>query len=422
MLTGVEKRCWLLIGALLLPPWLSSCSTQDTPPLECSDPLGCVRIAPEEPVQIGVLQALKGQVAPLGEAQLRGLELALAARGHRLLDHQVVLQIEDTGCTAEGGANAALKVIADPQTVAIFGTTCSGAAATAAKAMSSANLTMVSGNNSAPYLTSIGGEAAPGRQPGYFRTATNEENAGKAAAGYLYHQLGLRRAATINDNDIYTRGLTKSFKKAFLELGGELVLETSIHKGDRDMVPVLTAVARSGAQLLFFPLFQPEGNRVLLQARKIEALQDIVLISDGALIEQSFLDDVGVAAEGLYFIGPRRPEGPRVEQLDGAYRASYGEAPRVSYYLSGYEGADLLFHAIEQCALSARDGSLLVGRQALRDTLHAVRDYEGLGGSLSCDRFGDCSSPAFNVLRLDDHEQGLAGLERNVLYSWKPAE
>lgn len=235
------------------------------------------------------------KIAPLGQAQIRGLELALDKRGNAILGHPIDLQIEDTGCTPEGGANSALKIIADPQTIAIFGSTCSGAAATASRAMSDAGLTMISGNNSAPFLTSIAGKAAPNWQAGFFRTAPNEENAGKAAADYVFLQLGLQRAATIHDNDIYTKGLAESFKKAFTDLGGVIVLDTAINKGELEMEPVLTAVINSDAQLLFFPLFQPEGNNILLQARKLPALNDTLLISGGALIEKSFLDEIGRA-------------------------------------------------------------------------------------------------------------------------------
>lgn len=188
-----------------------------------------MRVRNEASLKIGVLQALSSDVAPLGREQIRGIELALAKYGNQLLGHPIELHTEDTGCSAEGGANAALKIIADPQTVAIWGTTCSSAAATAAKVMSEAGLTMISGNNSAPFLTSIGGQYAPNWQPGYFRTAPNEENAGKAAAIYAFEQLGIRKAAAIHDGDIYTRGLSEGFKNTFEKLGGTIVLYSSVN-------------------------------------------------------------------------------------------------------------------------------------------------------------------------------------------------
>jgi len=396
---------------------LSAC--QGTPDkVTCTDVLGCINIPQNDPVRIGVLQALNGKVAPLGLAQLRGLELALDKRKNKLLGHTIKTQIEDTGCTAEGGANSALKLIANPQTIAIFGSTCSGAAATAAKAMSAAGLSMISGNNSAPFLTSIAGKAAPGFQNGYFRTSPNEENAGKAAANYVLQELGLTKAATIHDNDIYTRGLVESFQKAFREQGGTIVLETAINKGDTEMQPVLQAVANSQAQLLFFPLFQPDGNRILLQAKQLANLDNILLISDGALIEQSFIQAVGDAAKGMLFVGPKRPAGTKATEITTEYQNKYNEPPSVSYFLSAFDAAELLFKAIESVAVQKKDGTLQIGKRALRQALYATVAHPGVTGTLSCDQFGDCGNAAFNILRLDEPERGIDGLESNIVHSW----
>jgi len=404
---------------LLLCLVLFSCG-QEPPKPSCADPLGCVTIGPDEPIKIGVLQALSGKVAPLGQEQLRGLELALRARDGQVAGHPLSLQTEDTGCTGEGGANAALKIVADPKTVAIFGTTCSGDAATAAEAMSAAGLTMISGNNSAPFLTAIGGQRAPNWQAGYFRTAPNEEHAGAAGATYAFTQLGKRKAATVNDGDIYTRGLTDGFARAFTQLGGAIVLDASVGKGDTEMGPLLTAVANSQAEVLFFPLFQPEGNHLLSQARKDKRLNQITLMSDGALIENSFLAAVGDLARGMYFVGPSPAKTDRSDRLAKTYLGTFKVAPATSYYQSGYDAVDLLFTAIERTAIRQKDGSLVVGREALRRFLYASTNFAGVTGSLTCDQFGDCADPVFNVLRLDEPEAGVAGLQNNVQFSHAP--
>jgi len=412
-------------AALLLAVLLIQTPACDTVPAgradDCEDAIGCLEIEPDAPVKIGVLQALSGEVASLGVEQVRGLELALARRGGRLLGHPVELVTEDTGCTPEGGANAALKLIADPEMAAIFGTTCSGAAATAAHAASSAGLTMISGNNSAPFLTSIAGHAAPDWHPGYFRTAANEENAGKAAALFAYGELGIRKAAVINDGDIYTKGLTEGFKKAFVQEGGEIVLDTSLAKGERDMRPFLEGVLLSGAELLFFPLFQPEGNRLLRAARQLPACRGVALMSDGALIENSFIKDMGDDAIGMYFVGPALPPVTEAtERLLREYRETYKEDPSASYYMSAFDAAEILLNALEAAVSERRDHSLKLGRAALRRAVAATTGHNGVTGALSCDRFGDCAAPKFNILRLDDPGAGVGGLQRNILFSFAP--
>ncbi len=391
---------------------------QEPPPFVCQDPIGCVAVGPNEPLKFGVLQALSGKVAPLGQEQLRGIELALINCQKELLGHPIVLQTEDDGCTAEGGANAALKIIADPQIVAILGSTCSGAAVTASAAMSKAGLTMISGNNSAPYLTAIAGKKGPHWQAGYFRTAPNEETSGKAAAHYAFEKLGLRKAATLNDGDIYTRGLTESFEAAFRQLGGEIVVSSSLNKGDEQMQPYLAAVLSGGAQLLFFPLFQPEGNRILLQARETTGFEQMVLMSDGALIEKSFIEAVGDKGKGMYFVGPAKPTGTAVDALEKQYLALFHSPPAAFYYQSAYDAANLLFAAIEKVAVKEADGSLHIGRQALREALVVIRMENGVSGPVSCHPFGDCARPIFNVLRLDDPAAGVEALQANVLFTY----
>jgi branched-chain amino acid transport system substrate-binding protein len=414
------KNLSLPILILLISIFLAGSCRKADPPFQCNDTLGCVNIQPGNPIKIGVLQELAGEVAPLGIEQIRGIQLAIEDHNGKVLGRSLDLQTEEAGCSAEGGANAVLKVLADPQTVAILGTTCSGSARTASAAMSEAGLTMVSGNNSAPFLTSIGGKAAPNYHPGYFRTAPNEEYSGKAAAIYAYQKLSIRKAATINDGDIYTTGLTVGFIEKFKSLGGEIVLSASINKGDTDMRPILDAVNNSGAQLLFFPLFQPEGNHILLQARALPEFEKIVLMSDGALIQMNFLDAVKDKGKGMYFVGPSFPQNAASEALTKKYVAKFAISPGTNYFLSAYDSANLLFHGIEKASHTDRNGVLHIGRQALRNALHDTSGFPGVTGNLSCDSFGDCAAPTFNILRLDNPAAGIQGLQANAVFTFSP--
>jgi branched-chain amino acid transport system substrate-binding protein len=412
----------LLVASLAFVVFLCVSCSGDPGPKTCTDPLGCVEIPAKTPLKLGVIQSLSGKVGPLGQEQMRGLELALAHRGGKLLEREVSLQVEDTGCQPEGGANAALKIVADPGVVAIFGTTCSGDAATASEIMSKAGFSMISGNNSAPFLTALGGKHAPKWQAGYFRTAPNEESAGPAAATFAYQKLGIRTAATINDGDIYTKGLADGFAKKFKELGGTVVLSATVNKQDTNMGPLLTAVKNSKAELVFFPLFQPEGNHLLLQARRDPALKKTVLMSDGALIEQSFIKAMQGDAVGMYFVGPTPPaKTPALDKLLEEYRGRFNTAPSTFYYVSAFDAAEILFAAIEKAATKTPDGAVRIGRQALRDALYATRGHAGLSGSLSCNEFGDCAPPRFNVLRLADPSAGVEGLKINVQFTYSPS-
>ena len=126
--------------------------------------------------------------------------------------------------------------------------------------------------------------------------------------------------------------------------------------------------------------------------------ENMALMTGGALIDRSFLESVGESARGLYFVGPSRPPKSITGVLDEKYKKKYNSLPSTSYYLSAYDAASLLFEAIETVAVHAPDAeTLLIGRQALRNALYGIKKFKGVTGLLTCNEFGDCAQPVFNV-------------------------
>jgi branched-chain amino acid transport system substrate-binding protein len=357
-----------------------------------------------------------------GQELLQCIELAVAERGNELLGHPLELQSADDQCSEEGGTTAALQIAADPQIVGVVGATCSDAAAAAMEVFTKAGLVLISGSSTTPSLTSVGGERGSDWQPGFFRTALNDGLSGQAGAAFAFEALGLRRAATIDDGSSYTRGFTDTFKRAFTERGGQVVLAAAINKGDTDMQPVLTAVAMSGAEILFFVAYSPEEDQIVLQARGMEGLDSITLMTADAY-HNPFLQAVGETGVGLYFNGAAPPEGRAYDAFVAQYEATYGEPPtKTPYHAHTYDAAELLFQAIETVAVQDQDGTLRIGRQALRDALYATSGYQGLTGSLTCDEHGDCGAIRLQIARLDDPAAGLAGLKANVIWTYPPEQ
>jgi len=268
------RKWFFLMLAIMIPIGISlMISRQDAPRFTCTDAIGCVTIAPDEPLRLGVIQDLSGGAASFGIEQLRSIEIALSKRENQFLSHPIVLHIEDERCTPEGGSVAANKLATDSRVVAILGTTCSGAAVRVSRIMSEAGMVMVSGANSAPSLTSVAGKRGSDWYPGYFRTMYNSIETGWGAAAYAFRELGVTRAGTINDGDTYTKGYAKAFQSMFTELGGEIVLDALINRGETNMHPVLTAIVNSGAELVFLPLFEQESIAIVQQRKEVAGLE-----------------------------------------------------------------------------------------------------------------------------------------------------
>lgn len=239
-----------------------------------------ITIGPNDPIKIASLQAISGPVASLGTDQVTAIEIAIDDKGGELLGHDIELVSEDDLCDASGGEAGAQRITADRQIVGVIGTSCSGAAATAMPILERAGYVMISGSNTSPGLTATGyldeGELTKGENwhYGYFRTAHNDEFQGQGSAQFVFESLGLKTAATIHDGDPYTEGLVTQFRKFFEALGGEVVVFTSINKGDTDMRPVLTEIQAADPEAIYFPIFQPEGDFVVRQARELFATEE----------------------------------------------------------------------------------------------------------------------------------------------------
>jgi len=395
---------------------------QTPPPFTCEDQIGCVTVKPDEPIKLSVIQALTGKAAFAGLPQTHGIELALAEHDNKLLGHPVELHYEDDQCSTESGANAALKVVADPEIVAIIGTTCSSSAAGASKVMSENGLVMVSGVNTGYSLTAIGNEKGTDWQPGYFRTIYNGVEVGQATAAFVFQELGLTQAVIISNSDLdsYTSGLTNMFEQTFVELGGEIVLEALIDRDDTDMEPILTAIADTNVKVIFMPLDIAEVTSVIQQAKEMGMLEDMTLIGGDSWLYDTIIEVIEVNEANIYIVGPSTLGGAEIDKLAAQYETEYNEPPPSSFYNYAYDATNLLLTAIETVAVQEADGTLHIGRQALRDTLYSMADVEGITGKLNCNQFGDCANAKFDVMQLKDPSTGVAGVKSNVIYTYEP--
>jgi branched-chain amino acid transport system substrate-binding protein len=419
----MKRRTSLLVPALIGAVALlaGACAPDEQGGGEfTAGPLGAVTVEPDGAIKLGVVQTITGDTASLGTDQVRAIEIAIADKGGRLLDHPIEHQVEDDLCKAEGGTTAAQKLAADPQVVGVIGTSCSGAAVPAMEILSGKGMTMISGSNTSPSLTSdLQGKQGSAYQKGYFRVAHNDIIQGQAAAQYAFEKLNAKKAATIHDGDPYTEGLANAFGDSFKELGGEVALATAISKGDTDMRPVLTEVAATKPDIVFFPIFQPEADFIVKQAKDFPALANTEkLMGADGILSDTFITIK--ETEGMYFSGPAAPTGSAYETFVGKYEQKYGEKPIQAFHAHAYDSTNMLFAAIEKATTKDDDGTLHIDRQKLRDALHQTTGFQGLTGTLACDEFGDCADAKIDILQNTAQQKTIDQVRGNVLFTYEP--
>lgn len=393
------KRTFMVLSLLIIAAFaLTACGGGEE--FVCEDPLGCVSYAPGEPVRIASALVISGPNEQLGLDSQYGVEIAMQFQGE-LMGHEVELQAEDDGCSAEGGQAAGQKIVSDPSILGVIGTSCSGAGVPMSTVISEAGYFMVSPSNTAPSLTN----PEQAYNPGYYRTAHNDKVQGAAIAEFAYNELGLRSAAAIHDGDPYTEGLADAFRGAWELLGGTVVEYTAVNKGDTDMRPVLTAVSAAGPpEFLYFPIFMPECAFIAKQVREVEGLEDTVISAADGCISDDAREAIGDASANMYFSGPDISfSGETYDRFAAAYLETFGTGMLSVFHAHAFDAANMIFACVEEVGLDT-DGTLSVGRQAMRDCLGATDGFAGITGTLSCDQFGDCADPKIAVNEIQGDE------------------
>jgi branched-chain amino acid transport system substrate-binding protein len=395
----MKKAIALLTILVILATALSACDIGGTT-FECTDAIGCVDIPPDDPVRVGYALVLSGANETLGIDSARGVEIAVDDKGE-VLGHSIELVGEDSECSAEGGQKALTKLVSDPSLVGIIGTNCSSAGEPASKIASDAGMVLISPSNTAPSLTN------PDLtwNPGYLRSCHNDKVQGAAMAQFAYNELGIRTAATIHDGSPYAEQLQQVFADTFVELGGEITTQEAVNTGDTDMRPVLTKIAATGPEFIYYPIFIAEGGHITTQAKEVSGLEDTILSGADGMISPDFIAAAGEAAEGMYISGPDLAfENPLGQAFLQKHREKYGEEPLSAFHAHAYDGTNMLFAAIEKVAVQDDDGTLHIGRQALRDALYATSNFEGITGTLNCNEYGDCADPLITVNHVENGE------------------
>ena len=394
------------------PSEIPAASVAEDPAAACDAlPEGCFEVAPGDPIRIASALSISGAPASLGNDSNFGIDVAQAERGQVLgRDSDVVF--EDAGCAdAASGQTAAQAIVADPTILAVIGTSCSRTAVPAMPVLAEAGLIMISPSNTAPGLTNPDHETYLGTS--YFRTAYNDRVQGAAVALFACEELGVTTAATIHDGSPYAQQLADVFVREFdATCGGTTTAQEAINIGDTDFRPVLTTIAADSPEVLFFPIFEPEGNAIIAQWDEVAGLADTIPISADGLKTGTFLEANGLEAQALgsYFSGPDLNFGDRYQNefLPAYYKLSGTDVTLSAYHAHGYDAFNILMDAVEAAVVGeSADGTLYVSKAGVREYVAGLTDYAGLTGTLTCDEFGDCGSEEVSIAEIGTNAAGV---------------
>lgn len=369
------------------------------PALACCVLLCCRQRAEPEPVRIGFLGTLTGEVERDGQLNLAGARLAVDElnRGGGLeIDgrrHVVELIVADTANTPEAAVRGARQLINRDDVVALVGPFVSSTAIPVAELAERSGVLMISPSASHPEVTRD--------KHWVFRVCFDDDFQGGLMARFAYGDLGARKAAVLYDlTNTYSSDIAEVFQRQFEASGGEVVGAEGFVRDELDFTGPLQRFADAGAEVLFLPNF---SDRVRLQAQQARRLGLAATFLGSDIWNETLLGEVP-ELDGAFKADHWHPDvaGAEAEDFLAAFGRIHGEVPDVSRAALAYDAVGLLARTI-------RDGNSLDGT-AMRAVLADLEGYSGVTGAISYRGGGD---PKRSAVILQFHG-GEAVLHRQV--------
>ena len=360
-------------------------------------------VSPDDPIVFGVSVGLSGEgIAPLGEDIKRGIEIAQSESPTITIgdvEFAIDLDVQDSQCNAEGGVAVATRFASDPAIVGVIGPMCSSACFPAAPIYDAAGYSSIS-----PSCTN--GDLSRSGFTSFNRTASSDYVQGANTAHYVLNVLGITRAATIHDGSPYAEGLVDVFSETFSEIGGEIVAADAVTVGDTSFQSLLSEIAETEPELIYFSGFPAEAAR-LMQQRADVGLEETVFFGADGWKGTEVIELAAEAAEGTIATAPVPVSA--TEEQEAAYNAFlatyeeiYGETPLAPFHVNGYDAYFMLYAAVEAASSIDGEGNLVIDRAALAEFLRSYGPVNGLTGTLECDGSGECIISPTGVFQVVD--------------------
>jgi len=311
--------------------------------------LGIQSLVLAETLNIGTLSPLTGPYAQDGTDILQGVKTAVAVHGPVKGYDKVEVIPGDSACDGGKATMAANKLINSGVNV-VIGAYCSSATEPAQIPLMEAKIVQITPDVQA-----------------------------WSTVQFLENKLKAKTLALIDDKQTYTAGLTANITKFAQEKNKvKIVAHEYITPGDSDFTAVLTKLKRVNPDVIYMSVYQPEGSKMIQQARKLGLSS--AFVTEDAVYHPKFLEVAGPAAEGVYLTFAKAPETPEKEQFIKTYKAMWKVDAVGTYAYFAYDAGMMALAAIEKAGTTKGDAL----QKTIRDTT-----WPGVTGDIKFDEHGD---------------------------------
>lgn len=361
-------------------------------------------------LKIGSLLPATGDLAPIGQAMLASVPLAVEKVNQcgGVNGEPVTLVAEDDQTDPTAGAEGMTKLAEADRVAGVVGSFASSVSSAAVDVAARNKVMLISPGSTSPVFTE---RAKKGDFQGYWaRTAPPDTYQARALAK-LASDRGYKRVSTVVINNDYGVGFEKEFVEAFKKQGGTVVNEAKPTRYDPKATTFETeaAAAFGGKPDAVVAVLYAETGSLLLKSAYEQGLTEGVqiMLTDGVKSDE-FPKQVGKSSDGKFIITNAigtvpGADGKSLDALTKLWQEKKGQA--VSAYVPhSWDAAVLLMLAAEAAKANTGEGI----QSKLRDVangpgtevsdvceglklLRAGQDinYQGASGNVDIDENGD---------------------------------
>ncbi|MEN6508202.1 MAG: ABC transporter substrate-binding protein [Smithella sp.] len=329
-------------------------------------------------IKVGVIAELTGDIPAVGASCKNAAEMAVAeindGGGIQLGDrkYKINLIIEDNAGKADQSASAAQKLITQNNVVAIVGPNASRYALPAAEIAETGKVVLITPWSTAPKATL---DSRTGASKKFvFRSCFIDPFQGRVLAKFVLDNLKLKKAAVLYDvASEYNKGIAEIFKEVYEQNGGRIVAFETYTTNDKDFSSQLTKIKKADPEIIFLPNYYSEVPLQIQQAKRLGIAVPFIGADAWGSAELTKL--CGAECDGYYFSTHYAADAATetTKKFIAGYKAKYGTTPDDVAALT-YDSFGLLWQALKTAGKK--------DRQAVRDALAKIPQYEGVTGNM----------------------------------------
>lgn len=298
-----------------------------------------------EDVVFGLIQPLTGQGAQVGQALVKGVDVALEqinAAGGVLGGRKLRYILEDDQCTPPQTVSAAKKLINQDQMKIVVGAMCSSSTLALMPVTQEAHVLQIVPLSYHPDITEKG-------HPSLFRTCITSNTNGDSFSAFIAKKMNVQSIALFAVNDDFGRGEVEIFTKKFAQFGHPKVVATEYFRfEDRDFSTYMTKIKAAKPEAIYIVARTPQNAMIVNQMAEINFKPKI--FGSGNFADFQFIDLAKKNGEGVYAITAwsKYIDNPTNKAYMASYRAKFKEEPANDFAMSGYNAIKVLADAINR--------------------------------------------------------------------------